>query len=117
MKYNYKIIEDCINDLPIIVIEGDMTSDGDDDVKRIFSKIKRNYQTDIILINFEKTKFINSSGIATLINIIQDVQEKNGDIAFVGLSAHFRKVIDIVGISDYVHIFETNQEAADQFLG
>ncbi|MCP4137350.1 MAG: STAS domain-containing protein [bacterium] len=113
MKYNHKISSEVIDNIPIIIIEGDMTSDGDRDVKKVYSQLKDDFSMDKIIINFEQTKFINSSGIATLINIIQDVNERNGEIAFVGMSDHFKKVMDIVGITDFVQVFETNQKAAE----
>lgn len=111
MKYQHKISYDTINDLPVIIIEGDLTSDADSDVKKIYTEIKKKYTPKKILINFEKTKYINSSGIATLINIIQETNEKSGSIAFVGMSDHLHKVMDIVGISDFVQIFKTNKDA------
>ena len=112
MKYQHKISSDSINDLPIIVIEGDLTSDADTEVKKIYSELKKKFNKQKILINFEKTKYINSSGIATLINIIQEINERKGTIAFVGMSEHLRKIMDIVGISDFVQTFQTNDEAA-----
>jgi len=111
MKYTHKISSDDIDNIPAIIIEGDMTSDADADVKRIYSELMDKFEMDKIIINFDKTKYINSSGIATLINIIQNVNEKNGKIAFVGMSEHFQKVMDIVGITDFVQIFDTNSEA------
>ncbi len=117
MKYTHKISSDEVDTIPAIVIEGDMTSDADADVKRIYSELMDKYEMDKIIINFEKTKYINSSGIATLINIIQNVNEKNGKIAFVGMSEHFQKVMDIVGITDFVQIFDTNTEAVEAISG
>jgi anti-anti-sigma factor len=97
--------------IPVLVIEGDLTSDADSDVKNAYTDLKNKYPINEIIVNFEKTKYINSSGIATLINIIQDINERNGAIAFVGMSDHLKKVMDIVGISDFVKIHNTNDEA------
>ena len=112
MKYQYKIFSDKIEDIPIIIIEGDLTSDADADVKNIYANLKEQYTMEKLIINFEKTKYINSSGIATLINIIQDSNERKGTISFVGMSDHLRKVMDIVGISDFVRICTSNKDAA-----
>lgn len=101
------------NNIPVMLIEGDITSDADADAKNLYNDIKEKYTPAKIIINFEKTKYINSSGIATLINIIQDINDKNGTIAFVGMSEHLQKVMDIVGISDFVKIFGSNKEALD----
>lgn len=111
MKYQYKILSDKIESVPVIIIEGDLTSDADTYVKNIYSGLKNQFDMDRLIINFEKTKYINSSGIATLINIIQDANERKGKISFVGMSSHLKKVMDIVGISDFVHICNTNQDA------
>ena len=111
MKYQHKISSSEFQNIPVIEIEGDLTSDADSDVKKIYSEIKSKYSDNKILINFEQTKYINSSGIATLINIIQETNEKNGKIAFVGMSDHLQKVMDIVGISDFVEIYGKNEEA------
>ncbi|HOO71962.1 MAG TPA: STAS domain-containing protein [Spirochaetota bacterium] len=112
MKYQFKISSEEIESIPVINIEGDLTSDADGDVKIIYSRLKESYNMEKIIINFEKTKYINSSGIATLINIIQDANERKGKISFVGMSEHLHKVMDIVGISDFVQVHKTNQDAA-----
>ena len=115
MKYSYKIHSDYFDGIPVIYIEGDMTSDSENDVKKVFTALSESAHIEKLIINFEKTKYINSSGIATLINIIQSVNEGHGEIAFVALSDHFQKVMDIVGITDFVRIFATNREARDNF--
>lgn len=112
MKYQHKITSEMVSDIPIIFIEGDLTSDADGDAKGVYSSVKEKYSSKKLIVNFENTKYINSSGIATLIHIIQDVNEKGGVIAFVGMSEHLKKVMNIVGISDFVRIFDTNKEAS-----
>jgi anti-sigma B factor antagonist len=107
----YKISSMEIEGIPVIIIEGDMTSDVDDKVMSLYSDIKNKGKAERLIFNFQQTSYINSAGIATLINIIQDMSERGGKVSFVGLSNHFLKVMDIVGISDFVDIFETNEAA------
>ncbi len=111
MKYQHKITSEMISDVPVIYIEGDLTSDADVDAKEVYNQLRNRQLIRKVIINFESTKYINSSGIATLIHIIQDVNEKGGVIAFVGMSDHLKKVMTIVGISDFVKIFDSNNEA------
>lgn len=111
MKYQHKITSEMMSDVPIIYIEGDLTSDADVDAKEVYNQIRDKQLIRKVIINFESTKYINSSGIATLIHIIQDVNEKGGVIAFVGMSEHLKKVMTIVGISDFVKIFDSTKEA------
>ena len=107
----HTISQDMAGKIPVIVIEGDMTSEADDAVMSIYGKIKAGSTPSQIIFNFSKTNYINSAGIATLINVIQDMNDNNGKVSFVGLSNHFLKVMDIVGISDFVDIYETNEQA------
>src|SRR4030042_3495479 len=111
MKYQHNITSEIINNIPVIYIEGDLTSDADGDAKNVYSEVKEQYSPHKVIINFENTKYINSSGIATLIHIIQDVNERGGVIAFVGLTEHLKKVMNIVGISDFVQMYNSNNDA------
>lgn len=111
MKYQHKITSEMVENIPVIFIEGDLTSDADGDAKGVYSEVKDKYTNKKLIVNFDNTKYINSSGIATLIHIIQDVNEKGGIIAFVGMSDHLKKVMNIVGISDFVKIFNTVHDA------
>ncbi|MCX7678979.1 MAG: STAS domain-containing protein [Spirochaetes bacterium] len=108
---NFKISKGEIEGMPVLIIEGDMTSESDSDVMKNYYELKKKYSPANLIINFEKTKYINSAGIASLINIIQDLQDINGKVIFVGLTNHFKKVMDTVGISDFVDIYNTNDEA------
>lgn len=110
----YSVSSNMIGNVPVLIIEGDMTSESDSDVMKTYSELKEKHAPKNIIINFEKTKYINSAGIASLINIIQDLQDTGGKVTFVGLTNHFKKVMDIVGISDFVDIFNTNDEAIDK---
>lgn len=101
------------DNVPVINIEGDMTSDADEAVMETYSEIKTETDTYNLVVNFEKTNYINSAGIATLINIIQDIGENRANVSFVGLTPHFEKVMNIVGITDFVKIFKSLDEALE----
>ena len=111
MEKTHKVSTDIIENIPVLYVEGDITSEADCDIMKHYTDLKETHSPYHLVINFDKTKYINSAGIATLINIIQDLGDIGGKISFVGLSNHFQKVMDIVGISDFVDIFVSNEEA------
>jgi len=111
MENSHRVYYTMAADIPVLLIEGDMTSDSDRDIMDVYHTIKAELSPKYLVVNFEKTNYINSSGIATLINIIQDLGETDGRISFVGLSTHFLKIMDIVGISDFVKIYPTEDDA------
>jgi anti-sigma B factor antagonist len=93
--------------LQVVSIEGDMTSESDEAIMSLFSSVKESSLKSPLIFDFSKTTYINSAGIATLINVIQEMKDLGGNVFFTGLSNHFLKVMDIVGISDFVDIFDT----------
>ena len=112
MKFQLALSTDKINDIPIIVLDGDLTSEGEPELKNLFLEIKEKSPLAKLIINFERLKYLNSSGIASLINIIHQVNQTGGNVAFVGLSPHILNVLSVVGVTDFVKIFKTNSEAA-----
>jgi anti-sigma B factor antagonist len=113
MKYTCKIKSELFENIPLIMIEGDLTRDAETDVKSAYFEFTKKYSMEKVIINFDKTKFINSSGIAILISIIHDMNEKSGIVVFTGMSDHFKKVMNIVGITDFIEIVDTNTDALE----
>lgn len=111
MEKTNRVSSAILGNVPVLILEGDITSDADTDIMNAYRQIKEKYSPFHMIIDFNKTKYINSAGIATLINIIQDLGDFGGKVLFTGLSPHFHKVMDIVGITDFVQIYSTNEEA------
>jgi anti-sigma B factor antagonist len=96
--------------IPIIHIEGEITSEADEEIVNCYTSIPTN-KKERVLIDFTKTAYINSAGIATLISLISKASDNQGKIEFSGLNSHFRKVMDIVGLTDFVLIHDTIEQA------
>ncbi len=111
MSGNYNVRYEYIENIPVLYIVGDMTSDADNDVMKTYNELKKDNTLEYMIFNFSETNYINSAGLATLINIIQEMSKLKGKVAFTKLNAHFRKVMDIVGITDFVVINDTNEDA------
>ncbi len=54
-----------------------------------------------IRIHFEPRTVINSSGIAVLITLTSQAKKAKQKIEVTGLSAHYRKIIDMIGLTEY----------------
>jgi len=96
---------------PVIYLEGDITSEADQLLEETYYEIRDSIKKNIYIFDFEKASYINSSGISSFIKIIHMHKEENGDFIFTGLSEHLKKVMDIVGLTDYVKIFDTIEAA------
>lgn len=111
MEKMHRVSFKILNNIPVLILEGDITSEADSDIMNSYRELKEKNSPFYLIIDFNATKYINSAGIATLINIIQDFSDFGCKVAFTGLSQHFQRVMGIVGITDFVNIYQTNEEA------
>lgn len=92
---------------PVIYLNGDITSEADLLLEEAYYEIKKQVKNNIYIFDFERANYINSSGISSFIKIIHLHKEQDGDFIFTGLSEHLKKVMDIVGLTDYVKIYDS----------
>ena len=64
-----------------------------------------------LLLKFEKSAYINSGGIAVLIQLLAKTKQNNQQIGITGLSEHFKKIFHMVGITKFAEIHNTVEEA------
>jgi anti-anti-sigma factor len=93
-------------------IQGDLTSFSEP----FLSKAYQNASTqgvDKILLKIDKEAYINSGGIAALIQILAQSKRNNQNIAITGVSDHFKKIFGMVGITRFADIHETVENALE----
>ena len=64
-----------------------------------------------ILLKFSEKAYINSGGIAVLIQLMAETKKKNQTISIIGLSDHFKKIFHMVGITKFAKNYNTIDEA------
>jgi anti-sigma B factor antagonist len=65
----------------------------------------------LILLDFTQVEYINSSGIALVIQLLLEANNASQKVSAFGLSAHFTKVFTMVGITKYASLFPGESEA------
>jgi anti-anti-sigma factor len=95
---------------PVIHLAGEITSDAEDALLQCYNAIPADALGHVVL-DFHETKYINSSGIAILIQLITRASDNKNRVEFSSLNPHFRKVMDIVGLTDFVQIHNTLADA------
>ena len=56
-------------------------------------------------LDFTKVDYINSSGIALVIQMLMEANKSSQKIAAFGLTPHFQKVFTMVGITKYASLY------------
>ncbi len=101
---------------PVAVLrfEGDIASTSKDVVLGGYQALPKE-TTKLILLDFSKVDYINSSGIALVIQMLIEAANSGQKIYAFGLSPHFTKVFTMVGITRYAGLFPTQVEALAAF--
>jgi len=102
------------DDVAIIDIKGDVTAVTGEAIEGAYQEVSLAGSTRILLV-FDKECYINSGGIAILIGIVSESQENKQVIRITGLSEHFQKIFDMVGLSRYADIFPSEAVALEGF--
>ena len=87
----------------ILKIQGDITSFSEPFLNQAY-KDANDQGTEKLLLHLEEGAYINSGGIAVLIQILAQTKKNNQQISITGLSEHFKKIFNMVGIIIHVRI-------------
>jgi anti-sigma B factor antagonist len=88
----------------VIRFEGDISSSSKEAVIGSYQTLSK-VVVKTILLDFTKVEYINSSGIALVIQLLMEAANSGQKVLAFGLSAHFNKVFTMVGITKYAGLF------------
>ena len=97
---------------PVTVLryEGDIASTSKDAVLGTYQSLSKQ-TAKLVLLDFTKVDYINSSGIALVIQMLIEASNSGQKVFAFGLSPHFTKVFTMVGITKYAGLFGTEAAA------
>lgn len=102
------------NDVSILQIKGDVTAITGESIEGAYQKVTVAGAKKILLY-FDKDGYINSGGIAILIGIASESRKSGQTVRLTGLSGHFQKIFNMVGLTKYTEIFQTEELALKDF--
>ncbi len=110
MEQGAKVSIKSKQNVGIIELAGDVTSQAEQEITEGFQKLEKEGLKKFLL-EFNEAAYINSSGLAIVINLVSEGKKKKQKIAASGLSKHFQKVFDIIGLTDFIDLYSTEEEA------
>ena len=114
MSNDLAIEKRTVGDVTVLDLVGDLTAVSGQALEDAYRKISGEPSTKILL-HFSQEHYINSGGIAFMIGIAAEGKDKGQVIRISGLSDHFRKIFDMMGLTRYVEIFSTERDALEGF--
>ncbi len=98
----------------ILDISGEVTSFSEKVLQDAYERFTKDGLKKIGL-NFEQVSYINSAGMAIIIGILTQSRKRGQTLRAWGLTEHFQKIFDMVGITKYMNHFGSQDEAIEGF--
>ncbi|WP_158793350.1 STAS domain-containing protein [Granulicella sp. L60] len=113
MEAGTKTIVDEVNGdsgkaVSVLRFSGDISSSSRDAVLGAYGKVAKDRP---VLLDFSRVDYINSSGIALVIQLMMEANKSGQTICAFGLTPHFQKVFTMVGITKYARLYPDEQTA------
>lgn len=100
MSQDFSLSSSIVNDYLVIVANGYININGGEVIAdEAYKYIDAGFSK--IILNLENSRVVNSIGISILIEIIERLQEVNGQLFFTNLSPTIEKTFTIMGLFKY----------------
>ena len=83
---------------------GDISSASKDTVVGAYHALDKATHPQVLL-DFKGVEYLNSSGIALVIQVLMEANKSSQSVVISGLSPHFTKVFTMVGIPKYAALY------------
>ena len=109
---NIKI--DQKNNVWVCRMNGEIDINTAPQIKKVFDKILSE-KREKILINFKEVSYIDSSGLATLVEMLKNIRSYGGKLKLSNLSTKIRSLFEITKLEKLFDISNDEEEALNSF--
>ena len=97
------------NNLTVCHVDGEININSSPDIKKAFDKLTSK-KTPKIVINLSRVTYVDSSGLATLVEILKNMRVYGGRMRLTNLSSKIKSLFEITKLEK---LFEIMAEEAD----
>jgi anti-anti-sigma factor len=94
----------------VIDLAGDVNASAELSLDAAWQEATRD-RTDAVVLSFERTGYINSTGIALVVGLLARARAHGIPMRAYGLSPHYREIFEITRLADFLAI-EPDEESA-----
>ncbi len=109
-----KISEDKKDGLMVVSVEGEINIDTSPQLRKAFDRYSKEGINKVI-IDCKGLFYIDSSGLATLIELLQRLKKSNGELKICGLSEKVKSVFEITKLDKLFDICPSRGQAVEKF--
>jgi anti-sigma B factor antagonist len=97
--------------LSVVDLAGDIDIAADQRLRDAYAEAAAAGST-ALLLNFERVRYINSTGIALIVELLARARRERRTITGCGLSEHYLDIFSITRLSDFMGIYADEESAA-----
>jgi anti-sigma B factor antagonist len=95
----------------IVDVVGDITLYNTPEVRKMLLNLLKEKRVKRVIVNLEKVKYIDSAGVASLVEGLKVSREMKSGFALFGLSRMTREVLELTRLLKVFEVYETEAEA------
>jgi anti-anti-sigma factor len=98
------------NGVALIDLVGDVDGSAEETLNEAYAQAAGTGAGSIAL-NFERTAYINSTGIALIVGLLAQARKNGVEVKAFGLSDHYREIFEITRLADFMTIADNEERA------
>lgn len=110
IKHSSAIGVERVGTLTLFDIRGYVSMDAGPAIEDAYSIIDHE-RAKKILMRFDENTYFNSEGIKSILLVLAEARKNEQQVVITGLSEHFKKIFNMVGITRLATIFEGEDKA------
>ena len=105
---------DKTNNVHLVILEGEININNSMELQKVLDELIDSGSRQI-LVDFDKVIFIDSSGLAVLINTVSNLQEDNGHLRLCNVNRKIKGIFEITKIHKIMDICESREIGLKEF--
>ena len=97
-------------EITTIDLHGEINAFAEDALNEAYTQAE-SYDPGTIALNFSDVSYINSTGIALIVELLAQARKSHKRLVVYGLSEHYVEIFQITRLADFMDIFEDETSA------
>ena len=98
------------DDKAILDLFGEINAFADQALSAAYTEAEAKHP-DTFILNFDGVEYINSTGIALIVEMLAHVRKAKKELVVFGLSDHYIEIFEITRLADFMTIYESEARA------
>jgi anti-sigma B factor antagonist len=95
----------------VVDVVGDITLYNSPNIRKTLLDLLRNKHSRRVIVNLEKVRYIDSAGVASLVEGLKVSRDVNAGFALYGLTKTTREVLELTRLIKVFEVYDTEEEA------